>query len=251
MLSRYLRITPHQVGRTRQHSPYRCATQQKVAGNLCHFLGNMASVRVYNAGPMKSAPDNRRLAKEAHNGSRDAFREIYECYSSRIYNFLCRLLGSRQDAEDATQQTFLIALNRIETLRDPDLMEPWLYRIARNEVYQKFRRKQVDSLDDDMPSPLGDRIEDGGLHGHPEKALLNDELGEAIQSVLDSLPLKLREVFILAIMNELSYQDISTIVGRSLLSVKTDIYRARLMAKEKLSRYTILSRRTANRENKA
>jgi RNA polymerase sigma-70 factor (ECF subfamily) len=75
------------------------------------------------------------------------------------------------------------------------------------------------------------------MYGQPEKALLNEELGEALQSALNGLPLKMREVFILAVIDDMSYQDISNIVGRSLLSVKTDIYRARMLAKERLSRY--------------
>jgi RNA polymerase sigma-70 factor, ECF subfamily len=186
---------------------------------------------------MSYVPDNRRLVSEAQNGDREAFRAIYECYGPRIYNFLCRLLGSGHEAEDATQQTFLIALHRLGSLRDPDLLESWIYRIARNEVYQKFRRKQVDSLEDESSKLFAEREEDQHLDGQPEKTLLNDELKEALQSALNNLPLKLREVFILAVVDEMSYKDISEIVGRSLLSVKTDIYRARLMTKDKLSRY--------------
>jgi RNA polymerase sigma-70 factor (ECF subfamily) len=187
--------------------------------------------------------DNRRLVREAINGSQEAFKSIYECYSSRIHNFLYRLLGSKNEAEDATQQTFLIALLRLGTLRDPDQLESWIYRIARNEVYQKYRRKQADSLEDDGSKPFAERAPDPRLHGQPEKALLNEELAEALQSTLNSLPLKLREVFILAVVDEMSYQDISRIVGRSLLSVKTDIYRARLIVKEQLSRYMNMNRR--------
>ena len=186
---------------------------------------------------MSQAPENRRLVREAQNGDREAFREIYECYGQRIYNFLCRLLGSRHEAEDATQQTFMIALHKLDSLRDPDLLESWIYRIARNEVYQKYRRKQVDSLEDEGSKLLAESAEDQHLDGQPEKTLLNEELKGALQSALDNLPLKLREVFILAVVDEMSYKDISEVVGRSLLSVKTDIYRARLMTKDKLSRY--------------
>ena len=192
---------------------------------------------------MNRAPDKRRLVQEARNGSQEAFKTIYDCYGARIHNFLYRLLGSKNEAEDATQQTFLIALRRLGTLRDADLLESWIYRIARNEVYQKYRRKQVDSIEDGGSKPFAERTPDGRLHGQPEKALLNEELAEALQSTLNSLPLKLREVFILAVVEEMSYQDISGIVGRSLLSVKTDIYRARLMAKEKLSGYMNMNRR--------
>jgi RNA polymerase sigma factor (sigma-70 family) len=100
----------------------------------------------------------------------------------------------------------LIALHRLGTLRDPNLLESWIYRIARNEVYQKFRRKEIDSLDDDGLKPFAEKAKDTRLHGEPEKALLNEELGEALQSALNSLPLKMREVFILAVIDEMSYQ---------------------------------------------
>jgi RNA polymerase sigma-70 factor (ECF subfamily) len=200
---------------------------------------------------MNHAPDNRSLVREAKNGSQEAFKTIYECFGARIHNFLYRLLGSKNEAEDATQQTFLIALHRLGTLRDPDQLESWIYRIARNEVYQKYRRKQVDSLEDDGSKPFAERAPDPRLHGQPEKALLNEELAEALQSALNNLPLKLREVFILAVVDEMSYQDISGIVGRSLLSVKTDIYRARLLAKEQLSRYMQMNRKvTATKSEK-
>jgi RNA polymerase sigma-70 factor (ECF subfamily) len=192
---------------------------------------------------MNQALDIRRLVKEARNGSQEAFKTIYDCYGARIHNFLYRLLGSKNEAEDATQQTFLIALHRLGSLRDPDQLESWIYRIARNEVYQKYRRKQADSLEDVSSKPFAERTPDLRLHGQPERALLNEELAEALQSTLNNLPLKLREVFILAVVDEMSYRDISGIVGRSLLSVKTDIYRARLMAKEKLSQYMDMNRR--------
>ena len=186
---------------------------------------------------MNQAPEIRRLVEDARNGNQEAFRTLYDFYGSRIFNFLYRLLGLKHEAEDATQQTFLIALRRLGTLRDPQLFESWIFRIARNEVYQKYRRKQVDSLDDDDSKPVAESATDPRLQGQPEKSLLNEELREALQSALNSLPLKMREVFILAVIDDMSYQSISEIVGRSLLSVKTDIYRARMATKEKLSRY--------------
>jgi RNA polymerase sigma-70 factor, ECF subfamily len=194
---------------------------------------------------MSQIPDNRRLVREAQNGDREAFKAIYECYGPRVYNFLCRLLGSRHEAEDVTQQTFMIALHRLGSLRDPDLLESWIYRIARNEIYQKYRRKQVDSLEDEYSKRFAERAEDQHLNGQPEKTLLNQELKEALQSALNNLPLKLREVFILAVVDEMSYKDISEIVGRSLLSVKTDIYRARLMTKDKLGRYIAANKKVS------
>jgi RNA polymerase sigma-70 factor (ECF subfamily) len=190
---------------------------------------------------MKNDSEIRKLVQDAQAGNRSAFEAIYGNFGSRIYNFLYRLLGSRDEAEDLTQQTFLIALKQLKNLRDPSQLESWIYRIARNEVYQKFRRKKVGSLEEevlDSEDPIEPR--ENRLHANPEQALLNAELGQRLQAVLDGLPLKLREVFILAVVQEMSYKDISAVVGRSLLSVKTDIYRARLTAREELGRYVNL-----------
>lgn len=198
---------------------------------------------------MSQVQEIRKLVAEARNGNRDAFKTIYETFGPRIYNFLYKLLGSKNEAEDVAQQTFLTVLKRLGSLRDPDLLESWIYRIARNEVYQKFRRKPVDSLEDDESKPFAEKAEDPRLQGQPEKELLNEELRGVLSSVLQSIPIKLREVFILAVVDEKSYQEISEIVGRSLLSVKKDIYRARLIAKEKLSRYTISGNKVSVRRN--
>ena len=179
----------------------------------------------------------RKLVAEAQNGDGKAFQALYEHFAPRIYNFLFRLLGSRDEAEDVAQQTFLIALRQLGTLRDAAQVESWIYRIARNEVYLKFRRKKALSLEDEDSGIEVEKLEEIRLHANPEKLLLNEELGQRIQSVLDMLPTKLREVFILAVIQGMSYQEIAGIVGRTLLSVKTDIYRARLAIKEELRRY--------------
>lgn len=181
----------------------------------------------------------RKLVEEAQNGDGAAFQAIYEYFAPRIYNFLFRLLGSRDEAEDVAQQTFLNALRQLRTLRDAGQVESWIYRIARNEVYLRYRRKKAVSLDDEEVELDTGKLEESRLHANPEKLLLNVELGSVIQSVLNSLPAKLREVFVLAVIQGFSYQDIAGIVGRSLLSVKTDIYRARLLVKEELRKYLV------------
>jgi RNA polymerase sigma-70 factor (ECF subfamily) len=186
---------------------------------------------------MSDDPKLRRLVEEARRGEPAALQAVYEEFAPRIFNFIYRVLGSKEDAEDVAQQTFLIVLRQLGTLRDPAQLESWIYRIARNEIYQKFRKKKVGSLDDEEFERDSRGLEEHSLSAQPEKLLLNLELGQVLQAVLDNLPVKLREVFILAVVQGMSYQAITEIVGRSLLSVKTDIYRARLQAKEELRKY--------------
>jgi RNA polymerase sigma-70 factor (ECF subfamily) len=178
-----------------------------------------------------------RLVEEGKRGEIAAYHAIYKEFGARIFNFLFRVLSSREDAEDVTQQTFLIVFRQLGTLRDPTQLESWIYRIARNEVYQRFRKKKVGSLDDEEINGDVRGLEEHSLYAQPEKLLLNEELRQVLQAVLDGLPVKLREVFVLAAVQGMSYQAITEVVGRSLLSVKTDIYRARLQVKEELRKY--------------
>ncbi len=179
------------------------------------------------------------LVGQAQEGDPGAVQALYELYAPRIYNFLLGMLGSRDEAEDVTQQTFLIVIRQLGTLREANLLESWIYRIARNEVYQKFRRQKVMKEEGDPPKGddgPGSMVEER-LHANPEKLLLSQELRSALRSALSGLPIRLREVFVLGVIQGMSYKDVGEISGRSILSVKTDVYRARLALKKELQKY--------------
>ena len=179
------------------------------------------------------------IVREAQQGSLESFHRLYQFYSRAIYNFIWRLVGESADAEDLTQETFLKAHSELKKLRDPAQFKYWLYRIARNEVYQKLRKSQrvtVVSIDDEEVSYY-DFLEDGSSGLDPESRVLALELNRVIHQALDAMSPKYRDVFVLAVFQKESYENISKIVGRSLLSVKTDIYRARLAVKEQLNKY--------------
>ncbi len=179
------------------------------------------------------------IVERAQGGSLADFQRLYDEFSKPIYNFIWRLIGTAEDAEDLAQDTFLKVHKELPRLRDPSQFKFWLYRIARNEVYQKLRRGQkasMVSMDDDEVNYY-DLFEDPSPTLDPERQVLSGELRAVVQKALDSLSPKYRDVFVLAVFQKLSYQEITEIVGRSLLSVKTDIYRARLVVKDYLNAY--------------
>jgi RNA polymerase sigma-70 factor (ECF subfamily) len=181
------------------------------------------------------------IIRRARAGDLEAFRQIHEEYGRRILNFIYRMIESKDDAEDLSQNVFFLAFHELGKLQNEDRFESWLYRIARNEVYQLFRRKRSEPALQESPASghAGEQVdlEVKDIRPTPQDYILNEELGEAIQRVLGSLPPKLREVFVLAVIHEKSYSEISEIVGRSLLSVKTDIFRARSQARKALGKY--------------
>lgn len=186
-----------------------------------------------------SQAELREIVERARAGSREDFHTLYSHFSKPIFNFIRRLIGSPDDAEDLTQDTFLKVHSELPNLRDPGQFKFWLYRIARNEVYQKLRRTQKSSevsLDNEAVSYY-DFLPDDAHGLDPERRFLSRELEKIIDRALQSMTPKYRDVFVLAVFHKMSYEDITKIVGRSLLSVKTDIYRARLVVKDALNEY--------------
>jgi RNA polymerase sigma-70 factor, ECF subfamily len=179
-----------------------------------------------------------RLSK-AKLGDSEAFSEIYDEYAVRIYSFASRMIGSREDAEDIAQNTFFLAFQNLKELREHAHFEQWLYRIARNEVYKRQRKIKfkTDSLDD-LEKGISRGLKKIDSADNPENRMLSAELGKKVKSIIDGLPIRYKETLVLATLQGLNYQDISRIQERSLSSVKTDIYRARLIISEKMRKYS-------------
>lgn len=179
------------------------------------------------------------LVRRVKNGDAAAFPLLYDFFAKKVYNFVYRMLASREEAEDITQDTFLIVYRELKALRKDDQFEAWVYRIARNQVYQRLRAgRYLRYTLDDEPHTDGRERHPQHPARDPEQDLLNQELNRAIQQALAQLPEKLREVFVLAVIQKVPYKDICDIVGKSLSAVKSDIYRARLLARDELKKYT-------------
>jgi RNA polymerase sigma-70 factor (ECF subfamily) len=198
------------------------------------------SISPNKAGTLPSGALDVQLGK-AKEGDSEAFAEIYDRYAVRIYSFATRMVRSREDAEDITQETFFLAYRNLKYLRQDINFEPWLYRIARNEIYKKRRKaKFKNSSLDDSDKGVFQLLRSTDPAADPENKLLSAELAKRVKAVFDTLPMKYKETLVLATLQGLSYQDISQIMGRSLSAVKTDVYRARLLISEKMRKYSNL-----------
>lgn len=83
------------------------------------------------------------LVERACGGSHAAEEQIYRRYAPAVLALLMRLLGRRSDAEDATQDTFVIAFESMKQLRDPGALRTWLLRIAVSQARRRFRRRKL------------------------------------------------------------------------------------------------------------
>ena len=184
------------------------------------------------------APEElQQLVEQAKSGDVTAFRALYDGYAPKIVNYVYRMTASRDDADDLTQETFVLAFRNLKSLKENSKFQSWLYRIAQNSVYQKHRNRTppMESVDDrgeggdmlDLPSP----------GKTPEGLVLSRELQQVVGRVIGELPEKCREVFILSAIHQHSYEAITEIVGRSLASVKSDIHRARVEVRDRIKKY--------------
>ncbi len=172
-----------------------------------------------------------------------AFNEIVERYKHRVHNYICRMVGSTQDAEDLAQEVFVKAYVNIRSFQSRATLNTWLFRIATNLCIDYSRRNkrstiQKVSLVRESPDEEGSsEWEVPDERFAPEQTFLNTELGDRIQFALDGLPEKLRTVVVLHDIEGLPYEDIAQIVAAPLGTVKSRLFNARAAMRSRLLPY--------------
>jgi RNA polymerase sigma-70 factor (ECF subfamily) len=176
--------------------------------------------------------------QRAQKGDIGSYQNIYDSFARKVLNFIYRMVHSSEEAEDLTQETFVAVYQKLGTLKDSDKFEAWLFRIARNFIYQRYRKRPPAAVSIDAPSEEGrlmtELVDD---RKNPDEEYQTQELEGVITDVIANLPEKYREVFVLSALQHLGYQQIADIVGRSIPSVKTDIHRARLEVRDSVKKY--------------
>lgn len=166
---------------------------------------------------------DRRELKKFHNGDIQLFQSLYEQLWHRIYHYCYRILGDRDLAKDASQETFLKAYERRQQLRT-GAVRSWIFLIARNTCYNLIRdAKETEPLPEHFQADFGFNPEDGDF-------LLRDLLDKLLQK----MPLKYREPLVLRDIEDLSYAEIGQIVGISEENARIRVYRARSWLREQL-----------------
>ncbi|MEE9166292.1 MAG: sigma-70 family RNA polymerase sigma factor [Candidatus Neomarinimicrobiota bacterium] len=177
-------------------------------------------------------------------GDEFAYLELVKRYRNRLMNFSYRFLGSKEDAEDIVQDTFVKLYTHRHFYRDIAKFSTWIYTIAANlaktELRKRKRRKvsylsQMGTEEKDFDLPTKDTTDD-----YTEGRFTEAQIQDAIQE----LPLHFRTAVILRDIQELSYEEISNILDVPLGTVKSRINRARLQLQEEL-RHVKEKRRTS------
>ncbi len=184
------------------------------------------------------------LVLRAQANDRAAFNEIVLRYKMRVYNYIFRMVHSASDAEDLTQETFVRAYLSIRSFQSRASLNTWLFRIATNLCIDFSRKNKraaglTSSLSQDADGDEEDMCERDipDMAHDPQRHLMNKELGNQLSLALMELPLKLRTVVLMYDIEGMAYEEIASVVGCPLGTVKSRLFNARCALREKLSPY--------------
>ncbi len=168
--------------------------------------------------------EDRDLILKARRGDVDAYNLLVSRWEKRIFNYLLRIVGNREDAMDLSQDTFLKAYQNLARLEDPARFAPWLFRIAHNEAYSLLRKP---------------RHEGEGAEAKPAAPgfgqLLPLETSLALERALERLSGEQREAVTLKVYQGFKFEEIAEILDCPASTIKSRVYTALELLKEALT----------------
>ena len=179
---------------------------------------------------------------EARAGRQAAYRELVRRYERPIFSLIYRMVRNREQAEDLSQETFVKALNAIESYRPEYKFSSWIFKIANNVSIDHLRRRELDTLSlDGSPHALTpEAIQASALQlGDRQETALEEleakELGGEIEQAISTLRQEYRACILLRHVEGRPYEEIATMLDLPLGTVKTYIHRARSELRQALA----------------
>src|SRR6516164_800941 len=148
------------------------------------------------------------LIRQAARGKVEAFNLLVSRWEKRVYNYLLRITGNREDALDLTQDVFLKAYQSLRKLDDPGRFAPWIYRIAHNEAFSMFRKRRPETEVDKLePEGTETKVTVGGSSVFPM------ELSLAVSGALGRLSPEQREAVVLKVYQGFKFEEMAEILS--------------------------------------
>ena len=170
----------------------------------------------------------------ARSGREAAYRELVRRYERPVFALLYRMVRDRELAEDLAQETFVKALNAIDSYRPEFKFSSWIFKIANNAAIDHLRRRELDTLSLDgsphaeTPEAMqATALQIGARQESPLDAVEARELGGAIEAAIGRLRPEYRSCILLRHVEGRAYEEIAEILDLPLGTVKTYIHRAR------------------------
>jgi RNA polymerase sigma-70 factor (ECF subfamily) len=170
--------------------------------------------------------DDKSLIRQTLRGDEKAFEKLYESYKDKVFRLSLRILWDREDAMDATQETFVKAYNALGKFRGKASFSTWLYRITYNtaiDVLRKRSRRPETAVESEEDR---DARFSGGFQS-PDRRIEKVEASVIIESALAKLPEPQRMVVLLHDIEGLKYREIAKVMDCSIGTVMSRLHYAR------------------------
>jgi RNA polymerase sigma-70 factor, ECF subfamily len=183
---------------------------------------------------MEISTENR-IIENIFSGDEDAFAEIVKVYLNQIFNFVFRLIGDRDAAEDITQETFVKAWKNLKRFDQSKSFKTWLFTIAKNTTYDWLKKKK------EIPfSSFADEEGESWLENISSDEILSDEilersdLADEFEKILEKIPVHYRAILLLHYKEDFSLHEIAEILGEPYNTIKSRHQRGLLNLKKLL-----------------
>jgi RNA polymerase sigma-70 factor (ECF subfamily) len=191
--------------------------------------------------------DDRTLLDKAVAGDAGALEALMTRHAGRVYRLAYGITRNPADAEEVVQDVFLTVVRKGGSFEGQATLATWMYRVTMNAALNRRRGKRRE-LEVSLEEYLPQYTEDGHRAGDrsdllvdwsstPEERVLSGESRRVLENAIDSLPDHYRAVLVLRDVEELSNEEVASIVGDSLASVKSRLHRARMALREQLTRH--------------
>jgi RNA polymerase sigma-70 factor (ECF subfamily) len=176
-------------------------------------------------------PGDDDLMVRAAQDDREAFRLLVERWQEQVYAFLERMMGSREEALDLSQETFLRVYTQASRYRPQGQFRSWLFRIAGNLARSGLRRRRIVRWVR-FETPLHDR---STLAATPDSGLARAETRADVRRALAALPERQRQAVLLRHYAELSHREIAQSMGTTVPAVESLLQRAMVTLRQRLA----------------
>jgi RNA polymerase sigma-70 factor (ECF subfamily) len=175
---------------------------------------------------VNDARPDQELVRSYLSGDAAAFSVLVERHQARVFNVCLRLLGNGEDAADATQDAFLVALRKLGQFRGDAAFSTWLHRVAVNASYDILRKQRR--------QPMLKLARDGDDAAEPEPGVPAPDHSDEVAGTTDvtralaRVPEDFRVALVLADIQDLPYEEISKVLDVPVGTVKSRVHRGRL-----------------------
>ncbi len=178
--------------------------------------------------------DEQRLIQDILEGDKQAFSELIDRYKRLVSHIVYKMIKSNEDRQDVCQDVFIKVFQNLGNFNGDCKLSSWIGRIAYNTSLNHLGKKRAELWDDFSPEMSLDSLPDASML--LDEGIANSDMVEKITEEVGSLPAPYNVIVALYHLDEMSYQEIAEVTGMPVGTIKSYLFRARRLLRERLAK---------------